>query len=68
MASGVAISCLSLSQVFSSCVLFSLSRAWQLGRAILRARKTHSNVVNVVVEKQQGMLLFAGKVSLTVTT
>ena len=62
MASGVAVSSLTLPQVFSSCVLFSLSRAWQLGRTILRARKTHSNVVTAVVEQQQGMLLFAGKV------
>ena len=67
MASGVAISSLTLPQVLSSCVLFSMSRAWQLGRAILRARKNHSNVVTTVVEQQQGVLLFAGKVSLPVS-
>ena len=66
MSSGVAISSLTLPQVLSSCVLLSLSRAWQLGRAVLRARKAHSNVVTAVVEQQQGLLLFTGKVSLSV--
>jgi len=62
MSAGVTLGLLSLSEVMSKCVLFSMSQAWQLGRAVMRAQRTHINVLSAVAEQQNGIVLIAGKV------
>ena len=62
MASGVAIGALTLSEVLKTCVHFSVSNAWQLGRAVARARKAHLSVVESVCSHQEGKLIIVGKV------
>ena len=62
MSSGISLGTLSLDDVMQTCVVYSLSMAWQLGRAIARARATHSSVVEAVVKQQNGLLLLTGKV------
>ena len=62
MSSGISLGTLSLDDVMQTCVVYSLSMAWQLGRAIARARATHSGVVEAVVKQQNGLLLITGKV------
>lgn len=53
---------MSYDEMMSKCVLLTMSQAWQLGRAVLRARATHTNVVQAVVEMQHGLILLVGKV------
>ncbi len=53
---------MSYDEMMSKCVLLTMSQAWQLGRAVLRARATHTNVVQAVVEMQHGLILIVGKV------
>lgn len=62
MTCGISIGALSLDEVLRTCVVYSLSQAWQLGRAIARARVMHTNVVDAVVKQQNGLLLITGKV------
>ncbi len=63
MTAYVTIGTLTLSEVLRFCVLHSMSQAWQLGRAIQRARSTHSSVIEAIVEQQCGTLIIVGKVS-----
>ena len=63
MSSGIAIGVMTFKEMMESYgVLFTMSRAWQLGRAIMRARVQHTNVVQAVIEQQKGMVLMTGKV------
>ncbi len=62
MSSGVTIGVLTLPEVLRFCVLHSMSQVWQLGRAIERAKSTHSSVIDTIVEQQQGTLIIVGKV------
>ena len=55
---------MTLSEVLNTCVLHSLSRAWQLGRAVYRAKKSQCNVIEAIVTQQQGLILLTGKVSM----
>ena len=45
------------------CISFAMSQAWQLGRAVLRAQHTHTNVLDAITEQQKGIILLTGKVS-----
>ena len=62
MSSAITLGVMSLSEVMSKCVLFSMSQAWQLGRAVMRAQHTHINVLSAVAEQQNGIVLITGKV------
>ena len=48
--------------VFLKMVVFATSKAWRLGRAVHRAMKMHSSVLEAIVEQQQGVVLLTGKV------
>ena len=65
MSSAVALGILTLEEVLSHCVLYSMSQAWQLGRAVKRAKIMHYSVINAVAEQQKGTLLITGKVGRT---
>ena len=54
------------SEVLSKCVLLSVSRAWGLGRAVLRARHEQRTPYEAVIESQHGRLLMTGKVDCSV--
>ena len=57
--------------IFSRMALFATSRAWQLGRAVQRALNVkddkdtmESRLINAIIERQQGILLIKGRVSI----
>ena len=62
MSAGLAMGLMDYSTMLSKSVLYTMSRAWQLGRAVLRARHTHTPVLAAVAEQQHGLLLIRGKV------
>ena len=62
MSSGVALALMTFKEMLKKSVLFTMSLAWQLGRAVMRARVQHSNVVEAVTNQQKGMVLLTGKV------
>lgn len=62
MSTGISLGVLKLEDVLKNCVVFSMSQAWQLGRAVSRARIMHNNVIEAVVQQQNGLLLLSGKV------
>ena len=62
MSCGISLAPINLKDILKTCVLYSFSQAWQLGRAIIRARNAHTSVVDAVVE-HKGKVLLTGKVS-----
>ena len=62
MFAGISLGTFTLPDVLERCVLFSMSQAWQLGRAVLGARVTHSSILDTIVSQQHGTLIIAGKV------
>ena len=62
MSSGVALALMTCKEMLEKSVLFTLSQAWQLGRAVMRARVQHTNVVEAVTTQQKGLVLLTGKV------
>ncbi len=62
ISAAVAMGVMTYDEMMSKCVLLTMSKAWQLGRAVLRARATHTNVIRAVVEMQHGLTLLIGKV------
>ena len=63
MSAALAMGVMDYSSVLSKMVLFTMSRAWQLGRAVQRANIMHSSITQSIVEEQEGMVLIIGKVS-----
>ena len=55
---------MTMSEMKEKCIFFSMSHAWQLGRAVLRAQHTHTNVLDAIKDQQKGIILITGKVSL----
>ena len=68
MICAVCLSLMMLSEVLDTSLLHSLSRAWQLGRAIYRAIQSQCNVIEAIITQQQGLLLLTGKVSMKKTS
>ena len=62
MSCAVSIGVLTLQDVLNTTILFSLSVAWQLGRVVECARRTHSNVLQAIARQQSGTVLLVGKV------
>ena len=62
MSSGVALALMTFKEMLEKSVLFTMSLAWQLGRAVMRARVQHTNVVEAVTNQQKGIVLLTGKV------
>ncbi len=62
MSAAIATGVMDFDTVLSKTVLFTMSQAWQLGRAVLRARHLHTSVVRAIVEQLNGMVLITGKV------
>lgn len=62
MSAAIVTGVMPFSSALSQMVLYSMSQAWQLGRAVQRAINTHSSVINAVVEQQRGLVLIIGKV------
>ena len=61
---GTALAVMTMSEMKEKCIFFTLSHAWQLGRAVLRAQHTHTNVLDAIKDQQKGIILITGKVSL----
>ena len=61
---GTTFGVMTMSEMKEKCVFFSMRRAWQLGRAVLRAQRTRTNVLDAIKEQQNGIILITGKVSL----
>lgn len=64
MSAAIATGVMPFGSVLSHMVLFTMSQAWQLGRAVHRAVSTHSSVVNAIAQQQHGLVLIMGKVGL----
>ena len=62
MSSGVAVALMTYKEMLEKSVLFTMSQAWQLGRAVMRARAQHTDVIQTVTDQQKGMVLLTGKV------
>ena len=62
MASGVAFAVMTYKEMLEKSILFTMSQAWQLGRAIVRARAQHTSVIEMVIAQQKGTVLMTGKV------
>lgn len=62
MSAAVATGVMDYPTMLSKAVLFTMSQAWQLGRAVMRARLTHSPVLTAVAKQQNGLVLITGKV------
>ena len=62
MSSGIATGVMDYPTMMSKAVLYTLSQAWQLGRAIMRARLKHSPLLTAIAEQQRGLVLITGKV------
>ena len=60
---GTALAVMTMSEMKEKCIFFSMCHAWQLGRAVLRAQHTHTNVLDAIKEQQNGIILITGKVS-----
>ncbi|XP_035686666.1 uncharacterized protein LOC118422916 [Branchiostoma floridae] len=60
---GVAFAPLTAAQVRSSCIQYSLSRAWRLGHAVLHAYKNSISPIHAILQQESGRLLATGKVS-----
>lgn len=46
-----------------ACIMFSMSRCFRLGDAVLKARKEQRNPVKSICEHENGVHLISGKVS-----
>lgn len=68
MTCGICLPPVTLDEMFKDCIIHSYSRAWQLGRCVMRARKSHSNVVQAIAKQQNGILLLTGKVNVVIIT
>ena len=64
MSSGVALCLMTFKEMMEKSVMFTMSLAWQLGRAVMRARVQHTNVIEAVTNQQNGLVLTTGKVLL----
>ena len=62
LSAALAIGVMTYKEMLEKAVMFTMSQAWQLGRAVFRARKLKTNVISAVVRQQHGMLLLTGKV------
>ena len=62
MSCAVSTGVLTLQEVLNTTILFSISMAWQLGRAVMRAQTTHSDVLQAIATQQSGKILIVGKV------
>ena len=61
---GTTLGVMTMSEMKEKCIFFSMSQAWQLGRAVLRAQHKHTNILDAITEQQNGIILITGKVSL----
>ena len=59
---GVSIGSLTAQQLTTTTCLFTVSRAWHIGSALLTARQKHEDPVKAVIDSQNGVLLISGKV------
>ena len=64
MSSGVALCLMTFKEMMEKSVMFTMSLAWQLGRAVMRARVQHTNVIEAVTDQQNDLVLMTGKVLL----
>ena len=53
---------MTLEDVKNVCVLFTISKAWCLGRAVRRARLAKTDPVMAVTSSVNGKLIISGKV------
>lgn len=62
MSAGIATGVMDYPTMMGKAIFFTLSQAWQLGRAVMRARFNHSPVLTAIAEQQKGLVLITGKV------
>jgi DUF917 family protein/N-methylhydantoinase A/oxoprolinase/acetone carboxylase beta subunit len=60
--SGIVLGCLGVDEVLSKCVLLSMSGAWTLGRAVVRANMSKRPPYSAITESRNGRLLTTGKI------
>lgn len=60
-AAGISLA-LSVDDVINQCPQYTFSRAWRIGNAVFSARECHSDPVQSLVEKENAMIIIAGKV------
>ena len=62
----MALCLMTFKEMMEKLVMFTMSLAWQLGRAVIsmRARVQHTNVIEAVTNQQNGLVLTTGKVLL----
>ncbi|XP_071834530.1 uncharacterized protein [Apostichopus japonicus] len=61
-AGAVTFSPMSATEVSDACIMFSMSRCFRLGDAVLKARKEQRNPVKSICEHENGVHLISGKV------
>ena len=54
---------LTFSEVLNNCVIYSISKAWCLGRAIQRGRLAKTDLVNSILDSVRSKLIINGKVT-----
>ena len=62
MICGISAGVFTLQDVLNKTVVLSMGMAWQLGRAMRRAKLNHSSVLEGIAAQQNGTILIVGKV------
>jgi DUF917 family protein len=63
MSCGISLCVLTLEEVLNKAIPLTMSMAWQLGRAVRRAQKCHTSVLEAISAQQNGTVLLVGKVT-----
>ena len=53
---------LTFNEVLNNCVMYSISKAWSLGRAVQRGRIAKADLVTTILDRAKGKLIISGKV------
>ncbi len=63
-AAPIALNAVNREQLLTTTVRHSISRAWRLGKAVLDARTNKTNILNTIIQHENGQVLFTGKVKI----
>ena len=68
MSCGISLGVLTLEEVLNKAIPLTMSMAWQLGRAVRRAQRCHTSVLEAISAQQNGTVLVVGKVCQSLLT
>ena len=54
---------LTFNEILSNCVIYSISKAWCLGRTVQRGRLAKTDLVNSILDSVRSKLIINGKVT-----